>query len=181
LKKKGLRDETIKNNRKLLLYLSRHVDLAKPEEVKGYIATLEKGESYKRNLSLAYWNYTKVFGLSWEKPKYYQSNRLPQIPPEEKVNMIIANSPKKLALALSISRDTGMRPVEVVGLRLCDVDLEHGIIHPNTAKHGSGRVLKVKTTTMNLLSSYLSKQKILKQQDKIFGGWSSARARSRCF
>jgi integrase len=90
--------------------------------------------------------------------------------------MIIANSPKKLALALSISRDTGMRPVEVCGLRLSDVDLEHGIIHPNTAKHGSGRVLKVKTTTLNLLSSYLSKQKILKQQDKIFGGWSRARA-----
>jgi len=30
MKKKGLRDETIMNNRKLLQYLSRHVDLKKP-------------------------------------------------------------------------------------------------------------------------------------------------------
>ena len=132
-----------------------------------------KGESYKRNLAIAYWNYVKVFGIAWEKPKYHPSNRLPQIPSEEKVNMIIANCPKKLALALSISRDTGMRPVEVISLRLCDVDLDHAVIHPNTAKHGAGRVLKVKSTTLNLLLSYLSKRNGVKQLDKIFGGWSS--------
>jgi hypothetical protein len=81
MKKNGLKEETIKNNRKLLTYLSKHVDLEKPEDVKGFIADLDKADSYKRNLSLAYWNYTKVFGFSWEKPKYYQSNRLPQISP----------------------------------------------------------------------------------------------------
>jgi integrase len=173
MKKKGLKDETLKNNRKLLIYLSKHVDLRKPEDVKGYIATLEKADSYKRNLSLAYWNYAKSNGLSWEKPKYYQTSRLPNIPSDEKINMIIANSPKKLALALSMSRDTGMRPVELMGLRLSDVDIENGVVHPFTAKHGAGRVLKVRTTTINLLSSFLSKHPETKPQDRIFGGWTS--------
>ena len=34
MKKNGLKDETIKNNRKLLLYLSKHVDLSKPERAR---------------------------------------------------------------------------------------------------------------------------------------------------
>jgi len=156
-----------------LTYLSKHVDLEKPEDVKGYIADLDKADSYKRNLSLAYWNYAKVHGIEWEKPRYYATNRLPSIPSDEKINMLIANAPKKLALAISISRDTGMRPVELMGLRLSDIDIENGVVHPFTAKHGAGRILKLRNTTLNLLSSYLSKRPELKPLDKIFGGWTS--------
>ena len=151
MKKRGLKEQTIKNNGKLLKFLGKHVDLSKPDNVKGFIAELDKNDSYKRNLVLAYENYAKVRGIVWTKPRYFASSRLPQIPSEEKINMIIANSPKKLALALSISRDTGMRPVEVMALRMCDVELESGLAHPYTAKHGAGRVLKLRTNTINLL------------------------------
>ncbi len=173
MKKRGLKDETLKNNRKLLIYLSKRVDLTKPEDVKGFIAELDKAESYKRNLSLAYWNYAKVQGFEWDKPRYYQTSRLPSIPSDEKINMLIANAPKKLALAISISRDTGMRPVELMGLRLSDIDMENGVVHPFTAKHGAGRILKLRNTTLNLLSSFLSKRPELKPQERLFGGWTS--------
>jgi hypothetical protein len=52
--KKGLREATIKNTRKALSFLSKHSSLQNPEEVKGFIAGLERNESYKRNLSIAY-------------------------------------------------------------------------------------------------------------------------------
>lgn len=173
LKKKGLSESTIKNNAKLLKFLAKHINLDDPESVRGYVAMLDKNDSYKRNLVLAYQNYAKVKGIEWTRPKYYPSNRPPQIPSEDKVNMIIANSPKKLALAISISRDIGMRPVEAMNLRLRDLDIEKGLIHPNTAKHGAGRVLKVKNSTLNLLASFLTAHQGIGAEGRLFGDGNS--------
>jgi hypothetical protein len=64
MKKKGLREATIKNTRKALSSLSKHSCLVCPEEVKGFIAGLERNESYKRNLSIAYNNHAKVHNIS---------------------------------------------------------------------------------------------------------------------
>jgi integrase len=47
------------------------------------------------------------------------------------------------------------------------------LVHPNTAKHGSARVLKLKSQTLNLLASYLAKHSDMKLNDKLLGNWSS--------
>ena len=126
-------------------------------------------KGYKRNLAIAYSNYCKYNGIHWIKPKYRPSSKLPKIPSEEKISMLIANSPEKLALAISMSRDTGLRPVELMNLRLKDIDVQHGLVYPETAKHGKGRVLKLKSTTLNLLASYLAKRPEIGLKDKITG------------
>jgi hypothetical protein len=100
MREKGLRDSTVKNTRKDLLFLSRNVVLANPEDVKGFIARLDMNDSYKRNLSIAYNNYAKVHDISWIYPRYYASSKLPKIPSEEKRDMIIANPDKKRLLEL---------------------------------------------------------------------------------
>ena len=61
MKKRGLRDSTIKNTRKALTFLAKNVKLDNPEDVKGFIAKIERNESYKRNLAIAYNNYVKAF------------------------------------------------------------------------------------------------------------------------
>lgn len=58
----------------------------------------------------AYNYYVKFKGLPWIKPKYEANIKLPKIPSQEKVSMLISNVPLKLGLAIAISRDTGLRP-----------------------------------------------------------------------
>jgi integrase/recombinase XerD len=114
----------------------------------------------------------QVHGLQWKKPIYWQKQRLPKIPLEKDINAIISNASKKLATAISISRDTGLRPIELTNLTLRHLDLNKGIIYPETAKHGTPRALKIKKTTLNLLNNYIE-TKNLDINEKIFGNWDS--------
>jgi len=170
LKKTGRAEATIKNTGKALHALEKHCNLDNPEAVRTWIATADKSDGYKRNLCSSYDHYTRQHGLTWKKPKYRESAKMPKIPTEAKISCIIANSPTKLATALSISRDTGLRPVELTRLKLKDIDPTKGAIHPETAKGGSPRVLKLKNATLNMLNKYIAKRNI-KPNDYIFGTW----------
>jgi integrase len=86
--------------------------------------------------------------------------------------MLIANVPLKLGLAIAISKDTGLRPVELMNLKVKDVDLTNGLVYPETAKHGSGRILKLKPSTLNMLNVYLAKNP-MNPNEKLFGNWNS--------
>ena len=172
MKRNGLRDATIRNVVKALKFLAKNCGLHDPESVKDFVARLECNEGYKRNLVYAYDKYLKFRGFSWVKPKYEANNKLPKIPLEEKVSMLIANTPLKLGLAVAISRDTGLRPIELMGLRLRDIDLTSGLVYPETAKHGSGRMLKLKSSTLNMLNVYLARHP-MNPNDKLFGNWNS--------
>ena len=174
MQKKGKAEATIINIRKSLKFLAKHADLDKPETVKGFIARLDRKNGYKRNLAFAYDVYTKICKLSWDKPSYFVASKLPRIPTHDQVAKLIANASRKLALAISISKDTGLRPIEVTNLTPQNVDLEKGYIYPETAKHGSPRRLKVKPSTLNLLKAYLSKLDIGVNQ-RIFGVMTSTK------
>ena len=97
---------------------------------------------------------------------------MPKIPLEAKIDCIIANAPKKLATAIAISKDTGLRPVELMRLKLKDLDLQKGAVYPETAKHGSPRVLKLKNSTLNMLNKHLATVNI-GFNGNIFGTWNS--------
>jgi len=172
LKKTGRAEATIKNIGKALHALEKHCNLDNPEAVRTWIATADKSDGYKRNLCSSYDHYTRQHGLTWKKPKYRERAKMPKIPTEAKISYIIANSPTKLATALSISRDTGLRPVELTRLKLKDIDLTKGAIYPETAKGGSPRVLKLKNATLNMLNKYIAKRNI-KPNDYVFGTWNS--------
>ncbi len=167
LKKQGYSEHTINFVRKALIRIQNGCDFTDPDAVKVFIAKLEVAESYKRNLCYAYEHYLKLNGRSWEKPKYYARDKLPRIPEERVIDMIIAASSPKLAVKLSISKETGLRPVELLALKVKDVDLTKGIIYPATAKHGSARALKIKTKTLDMLKTHIHKQS-LGTNDQLF-------------
>jgi len=114
----------------------------------------------------------KIHGLEWERPRYFVASKLPRIPLESQINLIISKSSLKLATAISISKDTGLRPIEICRLRLRDIDLQKGAVYPATAKHGSPRVLKLSKTTLNVLNKYLTSRHI-EINDKLFGFWNT--------
>jgi integrase len=172
LKKDHKANDTIKNIGKCLSVLKEHTNLEDPEAVKTYVATLDRNDGYRRNLIMAYEHYVKLFNLTWTKPKYHENAKMPKIPTERVIDAIMANSPLRLRTALAISKDTGIRPVELMRITLRNLDLQNGVIYPETAKHGSPRVLKLTNRTLNLLNQYLSTRSV-NLTEPIFGYWNS--------
>lgn len=168
---------TINFVRKALNVIRKGCDIHDPDAVKSFIARLDTAESYKRNLCYAYDHYLRLNGLSWERPRYYCRDKLPKIPQEKTLDMIIASARPNLALKLKLSKETGLRPIELLALTLNDIDLNKGILFPLTAKHGSARALKIKQQTLNMLKTYIDKQGLTLKQ-KLFNQNSAQYAKS---
>jgi len=143
MKNNGLSDSTIKTYDKALTYLSKHADLNNPEQVKQFIANKQTSNSYRRNLSLAYDKYCDYYQIEWNKPFYKQEPKMIRIPSTTQIEMLIANAGRINSAKLTVSKETGLRPIELCNLKVKDIDLERKIIYPTTAKHGAPRALKI--------------------------------------
>jgi len=68
-----------------------------------------------------------------------------------------------------MSKETGLRPIELCNLKVKDVDLEQRLVYPTTAKHGASRRLKISTNLKALLVSHIDKHG-LQPKDELFKG-----------
>ena len=133
------------------------MNLDSPESVTKYLTNKKEWKnSFKETCVNAYLHYVRYYGLKWNKPKFRRSERLPYVPSSEQVNKLIAHSSRKYAMIYSILRDTGLRPIELHGLTLRKIDLEAGIVYPESAKNGRARALKLKTETLAMLRGYVT-------------------------
>jgi integrase len=169
MKNNGKADDTIKNTSKCLKRLAKSTDLNNPEEVKQFIANLDVSNSYKKNLSIAYKKYCQYNQIKWEMPHYTPKPKLIKIPTREKLEMIISASGRTLATRLTISMETGLRPVEVCNLKVRDIDLEQRVIYPTTAKHGRPRALKISNKLQRIIQDHIIRND-LNQNDNLFNG-----------
>lgn len=141
MKDDGLSDCSIKFVSKALTMLSKHCDLNNPESVKPFIANINGSVGYKKNLSRSYNKFCKYYGIQWTMPKYIQQSKPIKIPTNEKLEMMISSSGYVLSIELMMSKECGLRPIEVCNLRVKDVDLEQKLLYVNTAKGGPSRTL----------------------------------------
>jgi integrase len=167
MKNNGRSDYSIKFVDKSLTFISKHANLNEPETVKTFIANLQTSNGYKRNLSIAYNKYCKHYRIEWQMPLYKAEAKTIKIPTSEKLEMLIASSGRILSIKLSISKETGLRPIELHNLKVKDIDLEQRIIYPTTAKHGSARALKISNKLQATLQNYINTNK-LNPNDKLF-------------
>jgi integrase len=157
LKKQGYAESTLKAYDSRLRMLAKHVSLDVPDAVKAFIATRNTwSNAFKESVSKSYDQYVRMNGLSWNRPFYAYSKKLPYIATTEQLNKIISNCRKKYALILSILRDTGLRPIELHRLTLKEIDLEKGNITAYSAKNGNPRLLKLKLSTLAMLKEYVA-------------------------
>jgi len=150
-----------------LLEISNHADLHSADDVLMYIARKKVKDSFKANLVDFYRHYAEFYGISFARVRYRRDHRVPRVPLEEKIDMLIAHASRKYALIYSIIKECGLRPVEVAGLSLDDIDLEKGVLSIRSAKHGSPRALKLKEKTLAMLNSYV-KTRSFGLNDKLF-------------
>jgi integrase len=160
---------TVKFVDKALTRISEHADLNNPEQVKRFIANLQTANGYKKNLCFAYKQYCAYYKIQWEKPIYYQEPKAIRIPTTAQLDMLIANSGRIMSIKLTLSKETGLRPVEVCNLKVKDIDLEQRIVYPTTAKHGASRALKISNSLMEMLRTHICEHK-LNPNDKLFKG-----------
>jgi integrase len=154
---------------KALNYINKHTDLNQPEQVKAFIANLQTTTGYKKNLCLAYNKYAKHYKIQWKMPLYIPEAKTIKIPTREKIQMLIAHASRTLSLKLTLSMETGLRPIELCNLKVKDIDLDQNRIHPTTAKHGSARTLKISNNLQKTLKDHITEHK-LNLNDKLFKG-----------
>jgi len=169
MKNNNKSDYTIKFTDKALTYLSKHADLDNPETVKQFIAGLRTSDGYKRNLCISYNHYCKYYKIEWEMPLYKSEAKCRRIPTSEKLEKLIAYARRTLSIQLRISKETGLRPVELCNLRVKDVDLEQRIIYPTTAKYGASRMLKISPNLQVAIKDHIVSNS-LSPNDKLFKG-----------
>jgi len=169
MKKDNKSDYTINFTRKALNFLAKHTSLDEPEAVKLVVAELKASDGYKRNLCIAYNKYAKFYGITWIMPKYREPPKNIALPTKEKIQMLIANAGKLLGMKLTLSMETGLRPVELCRLKVKDLDLEHKTVNPTTAKRGNARTLPLSESLKQKLQEHII-QNNLTPNDLLFRG-----------
>jgi integrase len=167
MKNSGRSDYSIRFVDKSLTYISQHADLNEPEQVKQFIANKNVSNGYKKGLCIAYNKYCKHYGIQWQMPFYTPEAKTIKIPTKEKLEMLIARAGRTLSIKLSISKETGLRPIELHNLKVKDIDLDQRIVYPTTAKRGSGRALKISEKLRNAIQDHINRSK-LNPNDKLF-------------
>jgi len=167
MKNNGKSDYTIKFVDKSLRMIDVYADLDNPEAVKQYIANKDVSDSYKKTLCIAYNHYCKYYKIHWEMPLYKADSKQIRIPTTEKLEKLIAYARRTLSIQLRISKETGLRPVELCNLKVKDIDLEQRNIHPKTAKNGSPRTLRISHSLKDAITDHIVSQD-LNPNDKLF-------------
>ena len=155
LAKEGVKDNTAKMYRYVLLNLASHgANLDDPETVKDVIARQPWREKTKALAVTAYTKFLEVQGKTWKKPRYRAERKLPFLPKEEELNALISAAGKRLSTYLAILKATGMRASEAWMLKFSDVDVENNVITLNdTLKHGTPRQFKVKPEVVAMIQT----------------------------
>jgi len=167
MKRNAYEESTIKATAKRLKHLQRNCFIADPESVKTFIANKNCSNGYKESLVETYDIYMRSTNKEWNKPFYERYNKLPKIPSEEKIDMLISQASPRMSLILSMSKELGTRPIELTWLKINDINLQNGVVNITGAKHTVGRIGRLKTNTKEMLKKYIIKKQ-LNANDRLF-------------
>lgn len=155
LKNEGRRDSTIEaKDFQLRRLIHLGADLNDPGSVKRAIAALDKSETYKLLLCIAYEGFASKNGITWTRPSYKQADKLPFIPHESEIDALIAGSAKKTATLLRLIKETAMRLGEAWQTQWIDFDIQNRTVvcnHPE--KHSRPRTFNVSAELSQMLQS----------------------------
>jgi hypothetical protein len=98
---KRIRRLNNQSNRRTAEKPTKKLQLKDPEEVKGFMANKKCTNSFKETLVETYDILIRSINQQWDKPFYARYDKLPKIPTEEKISMLISNASTRMALFLS--------------------------------------------------------------------------------
>jgi integrase len=154
-KKEGRAKETIKSRLQSLKQVANLVDLHNPEEVKTWLSDEKRckwGNKTKVKFCDTYSAYLRFRGTSWQAPKYQVVNKLPFIPTEQEIDLLISGCGKTTATVLQMLKETGMRIGELTQLKWIDLDTVRKTISITPEKGSNPRILPVSDKLLGMLS-----------------------------
>jgi len=155
MKKQGYSEETIRLHVSVLrTLLARGANLYNPDSVKEVIAKQDWSDTRRRNVINAYTVFLKLNGLQWEKPKCKVAQKIPFIPTEQELDVLIAGSGRKTSTFLQLLKETAMRAGEARRLKWTDIDFDRRVITLNSPEKGSKpRMWKVTEKLIGMLKN----------------------------
>ena len=166
LKKQGYKEATIIGKTKLLkIMVKKGANLYDPETIKEVIAEQTWSEGRKENAVNAYTTFLKMTDGTWNPPNYSRIRKLPFIPTEQEIDMLIASCTIKAAALLQTLKETGARVGEAWTLKWTDLDNENRTIRITPEKGSNPRIFKISPKLHSML------QLMPKKGNCIFGNY----------
>ena len=155
MKKQGYKPTTIAARDYIMQnLLKRGANILDPESVKEVIAKVDTwSESRKSVVADTYTSFLRMFGLTWEKPRYTKTQRIPFIPTEKEIDELIANAGSKTGTALKVAKETAARIGEILGLKWVDLDEERRTLKFVAEKGSNPRILSVSSDLIAMLKA----------------------------
>jgi integrase len=153
-----------------LNYLIEHgANLFDPENVKTVMTDKENGlgnksDSRKYNLLKAYKAFMNAYGIKGNLLKYNVTRKLPYLPPEQNLDLLIASCGGEMAAFLQTLKETAARPEETMRLLWEEIDFAQNKIQLNhPAKKCNPRTITMSSKLSEMLKT------LPKNRDKVFG------------
>lgn len=157
-KMNGIQPETIRSRMQSLNQVALIINISEPDQVKKWLANLiEENPSTWQNSTKTkfcdtYTAYLTFMGITWKAPKYTKVDKLPFIPTEQEIDILIAHCGKVTSTALQMLKETGMRIGELCQLKWIDIDTERKTVNITPEKHSNPRILPISDTMLNMLN-----------------------------
>jgi integrase len=169
LETEGKSNYTKRNIEKFLQLINRKADLDNPKEVLLFISRHECSNSMKECLCYAYRRYCKYYNIEAKIPFHEPDPKPIHVPTKERLNIIISSASGAMVTKLSVSMETGVRPIELHTLKVKDVDIEQKLLYPTTAKHGASRTLKISSKLATMIQEHIIRHN-LQPNNQLFKG-----------
>jgi len=154
MQKQGYSETTILGRSKLLKVLvKRGADLCDPDSVKTVIVRQSWCLGRKSNAVDAYTAFLKMTGGKWEKPIYKGVAKIPFVPTESEIDLLVASCSQRMGTFLQLLKETGMRPGEAWRLSWTDIDSVSKTVSVTPEKNSNPRILHISEKLAKMLES----------------------------
>ena len=157
--KAGKAQETVNGRVSQLKTVARQTSLNEPEIVKEWLTTAQWNNKTKTKFADTYTNYLKFLGLKWEKPKYTIAERLPFIPTEQEIDLLIASCGKLTSTILQMLKESAMRIGELVQLKWEDIDFARKTVNVTPEKGSNPRILPISDKLIGMINALPKKDR----------------------
>jgi integrase len=159
----GRAEETIRSRIQALKQVSHVCDINNPDIIKTWLADAKNEHNFtkictwsnktKTKFIDTYSAYLKHKGIQWNPPRYVQQEKLPFIPTEQEIDLLIASCGRTTATILQTIKETGMRIGELTKLTPIDIDAIRKTINITPEKGSNPRILPISDKLINMIST----------------------------
>jgi len=165
---RGNKESTIERRIRYLKELVKSgANLRDPESVKKALAEKNWVGRSKNNAADTYTLFLKMLEKKWDKPHYQEVRKIPFIPTEAEIDVLIAACRPKTATYLQLLKETAMRPGEAVSLTWDDVDFISKTIRVTPEKGSNPRIFRASDKLLKMLLDVKSTNHV-KDPNRIF-------------